>query len=361
MRTAPWRRHPVGSLRWSFGILPAMTATAGISIVIPTLNCARSLEIALRSIRAQRYPADRLEIIVADGGSTDTTRHVAESWGCTVVENPLVTGEAGKAAGLAHASHEIVGFVDSDNELPSPSTLVAVVDALADPRIAGAEPIQFTALDTMPALDRYFALLGMNDPFVLFLGTYDRECLVTGKWTGVDHEVYEETPTLRKVRFRRERLPTVGANGFFTRRSVAAAAVRDGYLFDVDILHAGTSGPFVHVAKLHLGIAHHYAQSLRQFARKQTRRAQDFLYFSAAGMRTGPTAPPWRGALLFAAATLTVVPLLVQAAIGWTRRPDRAWLYHLPACWITLVVYATVTLRRLLGAARPHSRAEWGG
>lgn len=338
-----------------------MADVPGISIVIPTLNCARSLEIALRSIRAQRYPADRLEIIVADGGSTDMTRHVAESWGCMVVENPLVTGEAGKAAGLARASHEIVGFVDSDNELTSPDTLETVVDALGDPQIAGAEPIRFTALDTMPALDRYFALLGMNDPFVLFLGTYDRECLVTGKWTGVDHEIYEETPAYRKVRFRRERLPTVGANGFFTRRSVAAAAVRDGYLFDVDILHSGTSGSFVHVAKLHHGIAHHYAQSLRQFARKQTRRAQDFLYFSAAGMRTGPTAPPWRGAMLFAAATLTVAPLLVQAAIGWMRRRDRAWLYHLPACWITLAVYGTVTLRRLLGAARPHSRAEWGG
>lgn len=346
---------------WRFGILPAMAAVPRISIVIPTLNCARSLEVALRSIRAQRYPADRVEIIVADGGSTDGTRTTAQTWGCTVVDNPLVTGEAGKAAGLAHASHAIVGFVDSDNELSSPNTLEAVVDALADPQLAGAEPIQFTALDTMPALDRYFALLGMNDPFVLFLGSYDRECLVTGKWTGVDHEVYAETPTYSKVRFRRERLPTVGANGFFTRRSVAAAAVRDGYLFDVDILHSGTSGPFVHVAKLHLGIAHHYAQSLRQFARKQARRAQDFLYFSAAGMRTGPAAPPRRGVLLFAAATLTVAPLLVQAAIGWIRKPDRAWLYHLPACWITLVVYGAATLRRLLGAARPHSRAEWGG
>ena len=337
-----------------------MATAPGISIVIPTLNCAGSLAIALRSIRDQRYPAERVEVVVADGGSTDATRATAQSWGCTVVDNPLVTAEAGKAAGLAHAAHEIVGFVDSDNELASPRTFEAVVEALADSRIAGAEPIQFAALDTMPALDRYFARLGMNDPLVLFLGTYDRECLVTGKWTGVDHQVYEESPTHRKIRFRRERLPTVGANGFFTRRSIAAAAVRDGYLFDVDILHLGTTGPSVHVAKLHLGIAHHYAQTLGQFARKQTRRAQDFLYFSAAGMRTAPAAPPRRGVLLFVAATLTVVPLLIQAAIGWVRRPDRAWLFHVPACWITLIVYGTVMLRHLLGAARPHSRAEWG-
>ena len=66
------------------------------------------------------------------------------------------------------------------------------------------------------------------------------------------------------------------------------------------------------MAKLHLGIAHHYAQTLRQFARKQRRRAQDFLYFNAAGMRTQAGAPPRRGALLFTAATLTTIPLLVQ-------------------------------------------------
>ena len=335
-----------------------MAAAPGISIVIPTLNCARNLTVALRSIRAQHYPADRVEIIVADGGSTDATRQTAESWGCTLVDNPLVTGEAGKAAGLAHATHEIVGFVDSDNELTSPRFLEAVADALADPRIAGAEPIEFAALDTMPALDRYFALLGMNDPLVLFLGTYDRLCQVTGKWTGVDHVVVEECRTYRKVQFRRAKMPTVGANGFFTRRSIAAAAVRDGYLFDVDILHAGTSGPFIHVAKLHLGIAHHYAQTLRQFARKQRRRAQDFLYFKAAGVRVG--APPRWGALVFAAATVTIIPLLVQAAAGWARRPDRAWLLHVPVCWITLITYGLVTLRYALASARPHNRAGWG-
>ena len=86
--------------------------------------------------------------------------------------------------------------MDSDNELTSPRFLQAVADALADPQIAGAEPIEFAVLDTMPALDRYFALLGMNDPLVLFLGTYDRLCQVTGKWTGVDHVVVEEVPHL---------------------------------------------------------------------------------------------------------------------------------------------------------------------
>ena len=83
-----------------------------------------------------------------------------------------------------------------------------------------------------------------------------------------------------------------------------------------------------------------------------------FLYFKAAGVRAG--APPRWGALVFAAATVTIIPLLVQAAAGWVRRPDRAWLLHVPACWITLITYGLAMLRHAIVSARPHSRAGWG-
>jgi len=339
------------------GILSDMDVP-GISIVIPTLNCASDLETALRSIRAQHYPAERVEIIVADGGSKDGTRKVASAWNCIIVENDLVTAEAGKATGLARATHEIVGFVDSDNEMTSPTFLRAVAEALTDPIIEGAEPIQFATSTGMSAINRYFALLGMNDPLILFLGTYDRISLVTGKWTAVRHTVYEESESLIKIRFDRSNLPTVGANGFFTRRAIAVAAVRNSFLFDVDILQNVRPDPSVHVAKLKLGIAHHYTSSLRHFARKQRRRAEDFLHFSAVGLRAG--SPPWRGIVMFAISTITIVPLLIQATIGWLRCRDRAWLYHVPACWITLISYGTVVIRHTVGRTGPHSRIGWG-
>ena len=42
-----------------------------ISVVTPTLNAASVLEAELESIRSQNYPQDKIEIIIADGGSTD--------------------------------------------------------------------------------------------------------------------------------------------------------------------------------------------------------------------------------------------------------------------------------------------------
>ena len=269
-----------------------------------------------------------------------------------------MTAEAGKATGLARATHEIVGFVDSDNEMTCPTLLGAVAEALTDPIIEGAEPIQFVTSARMSSINRYFALLGMNDPLTLFLGTYDRLSLVTRKWTAVRHTVYEESDLLIKIRFDRSNLPTIGANGFFTRRDIAVAAVRNRFLFDVDILQNVRSDPSVHVAKLKVGIAHHYTSSLRHFARKQRRRAEDFLHFRSAGLRAG--APPWRGILMFAISTVTIIPLLIQATIGWLRCRDRAWLYHVPACWITLISYGTVVTRHMAGRTGPHSRTGWG-
>jgi glycosyltransferase involved in cell wall biosynthesis len=51
-----------------------------ISVLIPTLNAASVLESCLKSIRSQNYPQEKLEIIVADGGSTDATVGIASNY-----------------------------------------------------------------------------------------------------------------------------------------------------------------------------------------------------------------------------------------------------------------------------------------
>lgn len=53
-----------------------------VSVVIPTLNSARYLNEALRSIKGQTY--SNIEIIVVDNYSTDNTRDIAVSFGATV-------------------------------------------------------------------------------------------------------------------------------------------------------------------------------------------------------------------------------------------------------------------------------------
>jgi succinoglycan biosynthesis protein ExoA len=47
-----------------------------ISFVVATLNEEHTIEDCLRSLLNQRYPAERIEVAVVDGGSTDRTREV---------------------------------------------------------------------------------------------------------------------------------------------------------------------------------------------------------------------------------------------------------------------------------------------
>jgi glycosyltransferase involved in cell wall biosynthesis len=87
---------------------------APISIIIPTLNEARYLPKLLKSIRNQTIQP--LEIIVADAGSTDTTRQLAIDAGCIVIEGGLPG--PGRNAGARIARGDYLHFLDADVILP---------------------------------------------------------------------------------------------------------------------------------------------------------------------------------------------------------------------------------------------------
>jgi glycosyltransferase involved in cell wall biosynthesis len=332
-----------------------------VDFVIPTLNSGRTLRACLEAIGRQGYPRDAFRVIVADGGSTDCTVAVAESFDrVTVVPNALKTGEAGKAAGIAESSGDLIALVDSDNLLEDPRWMERMLAPFDDPEIVATEPLRYTRRDQDPPLTRYFAMLGMNDPLCLFLGNYDRECLVTGRWSGLDL-VSEDRGDSLKLTLREDALPTIGANGFVFRRTLLDHVTWSPYFFDIDVVHQAVRAGFRHVAKVKCGIVHLYCSTLRDFARKQDRRVKDFLFFAAGRQRTYPWKQQNRmGILWFALATVTIVPLVVQIARGWRRQPDPAWFYHVPVCWITLWVYGRNVIAKALGVrAAPKSRADW--
>lgn len=333
-----------------------------LSIVIPVLNSERTLGACLGAIRAQDYPRSDYEIVIADAGSSDRTLDIARAAGVDViVPNPLKTGEAGKTAGIKAAHGELIALVDSDNLLPDPTWLARMLAPFSDPEVLATEPIEYTSRPQDPALTRYFALLGMNDPICLFTGNYDRRSAITGRWTGLTLDTEDRGDWL-KLRLTGTALPTIGANGFVFRRTLLDGANWDPYLFDIDILYdrIRRNGTVV-VAKVKTGIVHLYCARLADFARKQQRRIRDFLFFAQEKQRSYPWDQQRRmGIVLFCLATATVLPLVVQTVLGFCRRPDRAWLYHLPVCWVTAVVYGLGTLRKIMGGRQaPVDRSNW--
>lgn len=92
-----------------------MVKQCGVSVVIPTYNCARYIAAAVESVLCQTRAPD--ELIVVDDGSTDDTRRVLEPYRSRIrylyQEN---RGEpAARNAGIRAASCEFVAFLDADD------------------------------------------------------------------------------------------------------------------------------------------------------------------------------------------------------------------------------------------------------
>jgi len=314
-----------------------------VSIVTPTLNAARLLKECFAAIRALDYPQNKVELIIADGGSTDATRTVAKEFGARIVENPLVTAESGKAVGLRAAKHVLVALIDSDNIIIEPSWLRRMVAPFAQANVVGSEPLYFDARPTDGTITRYTANLGMGDPLVLFTGNYDRYSAVTNRWTGLKLTTKDKGDWL-DVTLKPPLIPTIGANGTLFRRSFLQPALaktkNPDYLFDIDLLAEVAETKPVHFAKVKVGIVHVFAGTTKIFMKKQFRRVRDFLYYQKAGVRTYPWAKTSQlGRVLFVLSCITVVPLFIQALIGFIRRPDWSWFFHPVACYATLATY----------------------
>ena len=114
-----------------------------ISLVIPAWNEAAllprlldSVDVAHRRWIEAGHPADAIEVILADNGSSDATVQIASECGCTVATIEKRVIAAVRNGGAAMASGEVLAFIDADSIL-HPDSFIAVATAMANPRAAG--------------------------------------------------------------------------------------------------------------------------------------------------------------------------------------------------------------------------------
>jgi rSAM/selenodomain-associated transferase 2 len=114
-----------------------------ISVVIPTLNAAGSLEATLAALGEGREVV--IEIIVSDGGSVDETRDHARRAGCRVVAGDR--GRGGQLArGAGAARGEWLLFLHADTRLGR-EWACAVTSFMAQPGAEGRAAVFRFALD----------------------------------------------------------------------------------------------------------------------------------------------------------------------------------------------------------------------
>lgn len=116
-----------------------------LSIIIPTLNEAESLPALLDDLKQQQNIL--LEVIVGDGGSSDTTRSIADASGAKLVNTIRGRGAQMNAATL-QASGEYFLFLHADSRIDDSNLLSNAMHALISyqndtGRIAGHFSLRF--------------------------------------------------------------------------------------------------------------------------------------------------------------------------------------------------------------------------
>ncbi|MEK7169126.1 MAG: glycosyltransferase family 2 protein [Patescibacteria group bacterium] len=318
-----------------------------VSIITATLNSARTIDEYFDGINSQIYMGE-IEIIIPDGGSSDKTLEIARKNNAKIYFNKLKTAEAAKALGVKKATGDIIALIDSDNITTDKKWLEKmVIPFMEDSEIIASEPILYTYREDDHWLTRYFALIGMGDPINLFIGNYDRYSYVTDKWTGLNLETKSKKGYLKILL--KEKIPTIGANGFLIKRKILTKNVLGDYLFDVEVLELLVQKGAVQIAKVDTGVVHLFSGDVWTFIRKQRRRIRDYLYYKSANKRNGSgnLNYVYFGIIKFIFSCIFIIPLIMQSIAGYSRKKDWVWLFHPLACYITLLAYSYETIRSI--------------
>ena len=107
-----------------------------LSFIIPALNEAKLLERLLLSLDQLRNTSNIIkhEVILVDAASTDGTRELALSYGCTIVDAKPGCVSASRNLGARSASGDMLAFIDADCELPA-DWLETAGQQILDPKI----------------------------------------------------------------------------------------------------------------------------------------------------------------------------------------------------------------------------------
>ncbi len=117
-----------------------------VAMVVPCYNEEKTVGKTIESLLALDYPADKLQIVVVDDGSKDSTRAIAEGYAAKYQQVSFFHKEnGGKYTALnfaiAHTTTELIGCLDADSFAAEDALLEAVKEFDRDPGIMAITPV----------------------------------------------------------------------------------------------------------------------------------------------------------------------------------------------------------------------------
>src|SRR3990172_5389210 len=151
-----------------------------VAILVPCHNEEKVIASTLEALVALHYPAEKIEIIVINDGSTDRTADKVRSFGAErrvrLLDVPPEKAARGKAAalnyGLGFVWQPLVAIYDADNQ-PEPGALRPLVEELVlDPKLGAAVGLYRVINRRRNLLTRFLNIEGIGFQWILQAGRW---------------------------------------------------------------------------------------------------------------------------------------------------------------------------------------------
>lgn len=321
-----------------------------ISVVMATFNSSRTIERALQSVRSQDYPQAKIEIILADGGSTDNTLNLVKKYNVQIIKVPmhLQNAEYNKGVGVNAAKNEILFLLDHDNVLPHDQWFKKmIVPFLENKDIVGVEPLRFHYDAKMSVLDRYFALLGGNDPVAYYLGKDSHL-----SWAFDQYNLFGKSKDMGSyyvVKFSPNQIPALGGNGAAIRRKLLLkeAQADPDHFFHIDVHVDLIKKGFNTYGLFKDSIIHLTNNKMIPFLLRRKYFIEKYHFEDIKKRRYSVYEPKKdkKNLIKYVFLSVTFVKPIYDSIRGFTKVHDVAWFIHPLMCFGMLMVYGIPTVK----------------
>jgi len=306
--------------------------TLSISIVIPTYNNESTLPGCLAAVRKQIYPKDAVEVIVADGGSSDRTREIAKEFNCRILNNAKRLAEYGVSLGIRNAKGEIIIVLATDNELADKYYFSRIIKPFAkDSSVVLAYPKQDSTKDDF-WVSKYINTF--TDPISHFIYGNAANTRTFGR----QYPIVKKTKDYIIYHFTAVDYPLIAiAQGTAVKKEAYTGYAKDGddILPVISIIEHKHLLAYVEDAVVY----HHTIHSVGQFIRKQRWAFDNYLfqknYGSFSYARYFSSYRKLRKLLWPFYASSFLLPLVVGIC-NYVLSGKKEWLYHPALTYIVL-------------------------
>ncbi|MFA6433302.1 MAG: glycosyltransferase family A protein [Elusimicrobiales bacterium] len=318
-----------------------------MSVIIVAKNAEKTLPLCLNRLAVQDYDLSKVEVLVVDGGSTDKTREIATANGAEVVNGGFPDNqEPRRYVGLLRSRNEIVLYLDSDNLMPNQHWLKDMTRPFDDASIM-ASFTQWYGIENMMSLtNRYYSMIGGNDPVVYYLGKNDRAPYMKNSLPR-GAELVADRGRYLKVRFDYKKLPVIGCNGFLVRRDflnlLKLKSPEQFFHIDIhvdllrqypDACYGIVKNDILHIAEHNLWAGVIKRLSYKQMHHDKFNKMRRYKVFDAGSVRD-------RGLLLWTiVCAATFVEPVFRSLLGFARTKNGAWFLHPIALFLMVGTYA---------------------